>query len=185
MTQSASVSGTLEHVVEGAADSSVRVVVYEDLQCSDCDDFRKALDQHLLPRYQSKAAFEYRDFPLTKHEWARKAAIASRFVFAAKPESAVDFRRYLMAHLGEITAENFNDVFARYAKEHGIDPTKALAALDEPCFAAEVQADVEDGVARGISRTPSVLVNYYTAFIMSFTWEEVAEAIDSELAAVE
>jgi len=182
---STSVSASSEHAAEGAANSLVRVVVYEDLQCSDCEDFRKALDEHLLPKYRSQVAFEYRDFPLARHDWARKAAIASRFVFAAKPESAVDFRRYVMSHLGEINIANFNEVFARYAEEHGMDSAKALAALDDERLAEAVQADVDEAAARGITRTPSVLVNYYTAFIMSFTWEEVAEAIDSELASVE
>ncbi|NWF85183.1 MAG: thioredoxin domain-containing protein, partial [Bryobacteraceae bacterium] len=56
--------------VEGNPSSPVRVVIYEDLQCSDCAAFRKMLDEKLLPRYGSKVAFEHRDFPLAKHSWA-------------------------------------------------------------------------------------------------------------------
>ena len=46
------------HLVEGKADSPVRVLIYEDLQCPDCADFRVMLDQKLLPKYGAKVAFE-------------------------------------------------------------------------------------------------------------------------------
>jgi protein-disulfide isomerase len=175
--------GASERLVEGTAGSQVRVLIYEDLQCPDCADFRKVLDEKLLPKYQSKVAFEHRDFPLAKHAWARKASIAACFVAAAKPDQAVAFRQYLMGHQEEISAENFNGVFERYAKGHGIDPAKAIAALDDKHLAAAVQRDFEEGVARGIAHTPTVLVNG-TPFVEHFTYEEVAKAIDSELAAL-
>ncbi|HPQ16423.1 MAG TPA: thioredoxin domain-containing protein, partial [Bryobacteraceae bacterium] len=66
-------------LVEGNPSSRVRVVIYEDLQCPDCANFRRMLDEKLLPKYAATVAFEHRDFPLPKHSWARKAAIASRF----------------------------------------------------------------------------------------------------------
>jgi protein-disulfide isomerase len=175
--------GASERLVEGTAGSPVRVLIYEDLQCPDCADFRKVLDEKLLPKYHSQVAFEHRDFPLAKHAWARKAAIAARFVAATKPDLAVAFRQYLMGHQGEINAENFNGVLDRYARAHGMDPAQAIAALDDKQLAAAVQQDFEEGVARGIAHTPTVLVNG-TPFVEQFTYEEVAKAIDSELAAL-
>ena len=63
-----------QHLIEGAAKSPVRVLIYEDLQCPDCADFRQMMDTHLLPKYGATVTFEHRDFPLAKHAWARKAA---------------------------------------------------------------------------------------------------------------
>jgi protein-disulfide isomerase len=174
--------GASQRLVEGNPGSSVRVIIYEDLQCPDCADFRKILDEKLLPKYQSKVAFEHRDFPLAKHAWARPAAIASRFIAEEKPALASDFRRYLMGRQPEINADNFPSVFERYARDHGIDPAKALASLHDAELAASVQSDFEEGVARGVAHTPTVLVNG-TPFVEHFTYEEVAKAIDSELAA--
>lgn len=174
--------GASQRLVEGAPDSAVRVVIYEDLQCPDCADFRKMMDEKLLPKYQSKVAFEHRDFPLAKHAWARKGAIASRFIAGAKPSLAADFRRTLMGHRSEITADTFNNFLERYAKEHGVDPAAAIAALNDPQLAASVQQDFEEGVARGIAHTPTVLVNGHP-FIEHFSYEEIAKTIDSELAA--
>src|SRR4051812_10645644 len=94
-------------LVEGNATSPVRVLIYEDLQCPDCADFRKMLDTELLPRFKGTVAFEHRDFPLVKHAWARPAAIASRFFEGISPDLAVEFRKTTMASQSKITPETF------------------------------------------------------------------------------
>jgi len=170
------------HLVEGKAQSPVRVLIYEDLQCPDCADFRRMLDAQLLPKYAATVRFEHRDFPLAKHAWARKASIAARFFEEARPGLGLEFRKYAMAHQGEISAENFNDQLASFAKAHGVDPTQAVAALDDQRLADTVEKDFQDGVARGIAHTPTVLVNG-KPFIETFNFEDVAAAIDAELAA--
>lgn len=172
----------VQHLIEGAAQSPVRVVIYEDLQCPDCADFRVMLDEKLLPRYAATVRFEHRDFPLAKHAWARKAAIAARFFEESQPGLGLAYRKYSMANLREITAENFKDRLSQFAKDHGVDPAKALASLEDTRLAAMVEEDYQDGVARGIAHTPTVLVNG-RPFVETFPVEDVAKAIDAELAA--
>jgi len=172
----------VQHLIEGAAQSPVRVLIYEDLQCPDCADFRVMLDEKLLPRYAATVRFEHRDFPLAKHAWARKAAIAARFFEESQPGLGLAYRKYSMANLREITADNFNDRLAQFAKDHGVDSTKALASLEDARLAALVEEDYQDGVARGIAHTPTVLVNG-RPFVETFPVEDVAKAIDAELAA--
>ena len=171
-----------QHLTEGAAQSPVRVIIYEDLQCPDCADFRKMLDETLLPRFASKVRFEHRDFPLAKHAWARKAAIAARFFEETKPGLGLEYRKYSLSNLRQIHAEDFNDHLAQFAKSHGVDPAKATASLTDERLAALVEQDYQDGVARGIAHTPTVLVNG-RPFVETFPAEDVAKAIESELAA--
>jgi protein-disulfide isomerase len=176
------VTAAEKHLIEGAAQSPVRVLIYEDLQCPDCADFRRMLDTQLLPRYAATVRFEHRDFPLAKHAWAGKAAIAARFFEETRPGLGVEYRKYTMGHQTEINAENFNEQLARFAKDHGIGPDKAVAALSDERLAAEVQRDFEEGTARGIAHTPTVLVNG-KAFIETFQVEDVVAAINAELKA--
>ena len=170
------------HLMEGAAQSPVRVIVYEDLQCPDCADFRNMLDEKLLPRYASAVRFEHRDFPLSKHAWARKGAIAARFFEETRVGLGLAYRKYAMAHLREITAANFNERLSQFAKDNGVAPVKAVAALSDARLAGLVEEDYQEGVARGIARTPTVLVNG-RPFIETFAFEDVAKAIEAELAA--
>lgn len=167
-------------LVEGHPGSTVRAVIYEDLQCSDCANFRLMLDRQILPKYGSKVAFEHRDFPLPKHKWARPASVAALYFQTVKPELAVEWRRYAMSHQSEITAENFPSKLSAWAAEHGIDSGKVAAALNDKALNAEVEDQYQDGVARGIAHTPTVLVNG-EPFIETFTFEEISQGLDKAL----
>jgi protein-disulfide isomerase len=168
-------------LVEGRAGSPVRVVIYEDLQCPDCADFRVMLDQRILPKYGDRVEFVHRDFPLAKHAWARRAAIAARFFTEKDPKLGLEYRRHTMATHGETTADNFKDRVAEFARQHDLKPEEALAALDNPHYAELVEKDYQEGVGRGIVHTPTALVNG-TPFIETFTFEEISKGIDDALA---
>ena len=167
-------------LVEGNPDSTVRVVIYEDLQCPDCANFRVMLDHQLLPRFGSKVAFEHRDFPLPKHKWARDASIASRYFAAGSPGLAIRWRQYAMANQKDINPENFRAKLAAWAKQNGADPENAIAALADTELAETVDRDYQDGVARGIAHTPTALVNG-EPFVETFTYEEISAAIEKAL----
>jgi len=171
-----------EPLIEGNPASPVRVIVYEDLQCPDCANFRVDMDKELLPRFAKTVAFEHRDFPLAKHAWARKAAIAARFFGSVSPEVAIEFRKTTMAKLREINPETFNEHVSDFAKTHKVDPTKAILALDDPALAAAVEKDYQEGVARGIAKTPTVLVDG-EPFIERFPIADVIKSIEAALAA--
>jgi protein-disulfide isomerase len=168
-------------LVEGLAESKVRVLIYEDLQCPDCADFRRMLDDKLLPRYALQVAFVHRDFPLAKHPWARKAAVAGRYFDQLKPELGLAFRRYIMAGIRETTLENFNDRVSKFARDNELEPGPALAALGDPRLASLVERDFQDGVARGVVHTPTVFING-KAFVEQFSFKEISEALDAALA---
>ncbi len=172
------------HLVEGAAHSPIQVLIYEDLQCPDCAHFRVMLDQQLLPRYAAKVRFEHRDFPLPKHAWARPAAIAARHFEEVQPGLGLAFHKHAFANLRKITAENFDTQLAQFAGGHAQDPARTVAALRDQRLIGLVEKDYQEGIARGIAKTPTVLVNG-NPFIETFAFEDVAKAIDAELAAAQ
>jgi protein-disulfide isomerase len=172
----------MKYVVEGDPESTVRVIAYEDLQCSDCSVYRRMLDDTLLPKYASKVAFEHRDFPLPKHSWARQAAVARRYLGSVNPEAGIAFRRYCLERLAEITPKNFNAKLCAFAKDNGADPEKAAAALQDRSIDKQVQDEFQEGVARGVARTPTVFVNRQP-FIEKFSFEEISKSIDAALRA--
>jgi protein-disulfide isomerase len=172
-------AGAGGRLVEGNVASPVRVIVFEDLQCPDCAAFRLMLDEKLLPAYGARVAFEHRDFPLAKHKWARKAAIAARFFEETSPGLAIRYRRETLASLAP--PGDFLQGLQAFAKASGIDPGKAVAALDDPRYDAAVEKDFEDGVARGVIHTPTVFVNG-AVFVETIDYGELAKAIDAALA---
>lgn len=168
-------------VVEGLAESKVRVLIYEDLQCSDCAELRRMMDDKLLPRFGTRVAFVHRDFPLAKHAWAREAAIAARYFGEQKPELGLAYRRETLANIEQTTTGNFKEHLAQFARENRLDPAQVLAALDDSKLASLVDRDFQDGVARGVIRTPTVFVSG-RAFIEHIAFDDLSEALDEALA---
>jgi protein-disulfide isomerase len=168
--------------VEGNPKSAVRVVAYSSLQCPDCAVYRTMLDEQLLPKYRARVAFEHRDFPLAKHKWARQAAIAGRFFDSVDPALGVEFRRWAMSNIPNLTAETFDQRLGEWAKAHQTDPAKALSALKDPALAKAVEDDYQEGIARGVARTPTVFVNG-EPYIETFSVEEISKGIEAALAA--
>jgi len=166
--------------VEGNPQSRVKVLVYEDLQCPDCAAFRRMMDDHLLPRFAAKVAFVHKDFPLAKHAWARPAAIAGRHFASLGAEIGVQYRRWIMANIRQITVDTFRDKIAEFARSHGADAEAAVKALENPDLAALVERDFQEGVARGVVKTPTVFVSG-RPFIERFSVEDLAAAIDQAL----
>jgi protein-disulfide isomerase len=171
-----------ERAVEGNPKSAVRVIAYEDLQCSDCAIYRRMLDEKLLPKYSANVAFEHRDFPLSKHAWAKKASVAARHFDGVTPPLGIAFRQWAMANQASITAENFDSRLSEWARSKGQDPAGVQRSLTDRALIKAVEEDYEDGVARGVARTPTVLVNG-EPFIETFTFEEISKGIDAALAA--
>ena len=167
-------------LVEGRAGSPVRAVIFEDLACSDCANFRVMMDTRILPKYGGRVEFVHRDFPLAKHPWARMAAIAARFFGEKDPERGLDYRRYRFASIERTKVETFKDRLAEFARAHGVKPEEAVAALDDARLAALVEKDYQEGVGRGVVHTPTVFVNG-APFIETFTFEEISKGIEEAL----
>jgi protein-disulfide isomerase len=168
-------------LVEGNPASPVKVVIYEDLQCGDCLNFRLLLDGKLLPKYGTRVAFVHRDFPLAKHDWARQAAIAARWVQEQSPALAIVFRREIMSEQGHITAANLKPWIVEFAVRNDLDPKGMLHSLEDPRLNAMVDQDYQGGVARGLARTPTVIVGGQK-LVETIIYEDVARALDTELA---
>jgi protein-disulfide isomerase len=85
-----------------------------------------------------------------------------------------------MARQKSIKAESFEDWVREFAARHKQDAEKAIAALVDAGLAAVVEADFQEGVARGIARTPTALVNG-EPYIETFTAEEISQGIERAL----
>jgi protein-disulfide isomerase len=167
-------------IVEGNPTSPVRVVIYEDLQCADCENLRIMLDEKILPRYGSRVAFIHRDFPLGKHGWAREAAVAARWVYAQDHQLGIVFRRELQAEHDHITEANLKPWLLEFAARNELDQKGILDSLTAPQYNAMVDQDYQGGVARGVTQTPTVYVGGQK-LVETVLYDDFARALDTEL----
>ncbi|MCC7234242.1 MAG: thioredoxin domain-containing protein [Bryobacterales bacterium] len=163
--------------VEGSAQSAVRVVIYEDLACQDCAGFRRVMDETLLPRFGSTAAFEHHDFPLAQHVWARRAAIAARHFDGVEAGLGMAWRRFALENLHGMDDAGFPSWLDRFTEAQGAGAAAAARqALSDSVLAGAVDRDQAAGIALGVKKTPTVLANGVW-FVERFPVEDLVKAI--------
>ncbi len=137
--------------VLGAKDAKVTIIEFSDFECPYCRRVQPTL-KRLLKEYEGQVRLVFRDFPLSFHKNAQKAAEAA--------QCAGDQDKFWPYHdkLFEQTALAVDDL-KKYASEMSLDMDQFNACLDNGKYAQEVVKDMQDGQAVGVNSTPSFFVN--------------------------
>ncbi len=155
----------------GPEDAIVTVVEFSDFECPYCGAAAGTYDQLIsqfkardpsweaaVPKLkemaeQGKIKFVYRDFPLSFHQNAQKAAEAA--------ECADEQDKFWEMH--DKIFENMDDLsvpaLKQYAKDLGLNSAEFDTCLDSGQMAEEVQKDLADGKIAGITGTPGFFIN--------------------------
>ncbi len=158
----------------GDANATVTVVEFTDFQCPSCAAMQPVLDD-VLKSYGNKVRFVVRDFPLSAHANARKAAEAAN---AANAQGKFfEYASLLFKHQNALDVGSLK----KYASELGLNRALFDAALDTGKYSAEVKHDIEEGEKYGVDSTPTVFINGVALTVLSP--EALRAAIEKALAA--
>ncbi len=136
----------------GPQNAAVTIIEFSDYQCIYCERAEATIKQ-IISNYGNDVKFVYRDFPLSFHQFAQKAAEASECA-----DEQGKFWQYHDKLFDNQQALNTSDL-KQYAKEIGMDSVKFNECLDNSRMASEVQKDIEDGQSYGVSGTPTFFIN--------------------------
>ncbi len=151
----------------GTSAAPVEIVMFDDLECPYCAKMHAQLFPALTDRYGSQVHIVYRDFPLSQHPWAMRAAIDTNCVGAQSSAGYWNLVDYIHGHAGELggpehslpKANDQLDQLARdEAKKDGLKPETIDACLKKQDD-AEVKASVKQGESLGIEATPVLFIN--------------------------
>ena len=165
---------TDDQPVKGNPKAVVTIVEFTDFECPGCARQHPVLER-IVSEFKDQVRLVVRDFPLSQHANARKAAEAAE---AAREQgkyweyAAVLFRN--QSALGV-------DKLRQYATELGLDRARFVASLDSGKFAEKVQRDVFDGRKLGINGTPTLFINGKR--VADNSYENVKSAIEAVLKA--
>ena len=137
----------------GRDDAPVTVIEFSDYHCPFCKRAEDTVAQ-ILARYGDRVRLVFKDFPIDQlhpqsrraHEAARCAAEQSRFweyhklLFAGPPQASPDQLKTL-------------------AERAGIDVGRFERCLADGGHKADIQHDVDEGVALGVNATPTFFIN--------------------------
>jgi protein-disulfide isomerase len=137
---------------KGNPAARVTVVEFTDFQCPSCAATHPVMER-IAAEYGDRVHVVVRDYPLSQHPNAQKAAEAAE---AAREQGKYwEYAALLYQNQSALTADKLKE----YATRVGLDRAKFDAALDSGRFADSVRRDVQDGERAGVAGTPTVFVN--------------------------
>ena len=159
----------------GNETAPVTIVEFTDYQCSSCAATHPTLAR-LVEEYGGKVRLVTRDFPLSQHPEALKAAEAAE---AAREQGK--YWEYVEILLRNQTALGLPKL-KEYASELALDRVLFDKALESGKFTETVQRDIEEGVRLRIDSTPTIFVNGRRATDISY--EALKATVETTLKAL-
>ena len=137
----------------GPKNAKVTVVEFSDFQCPYCGEAFPVI-RELEVLYKDKVRFIYRDFPIVSiHDFALGAALAA--------DCANEQGKFWAYHDKLFTHQENLDISSlkQYALQVGLDAVKFNKCLDTSKYQSEVESDFNDGVAAGVTGTPTWFID--------------------------
>ncbi len=161
----------------GDENAPVTIIEFSDYECPFCARFYLNTFPQLKREYidTGKVKLVYRDFPLSFHQNAQKAAEAAEC--AGEQDKYYEMHDKIFENQQAITATNLKE----YAKEIGLNTNEFNECLDSGEMANEVQKDFQDGQSIGIRGTPTFFING-KLLRGAQPFEEFQKIIEKELA---
>lgn len=157
----------------GPANAPVTIIEFSDYECPFCKR-AEVVVQEVVKAYPDKVKLVYRHFPLDFHEQAKPAAEAS--ACAAAQGKFWEFHDKLFAG-SSLSPERYKAI----AAEVGLDQAKFDQCVQKNEFKAQIEQDMADASAVGVTGTPAFFING-RMISGAQPFEKFKEIIDEELA---
>lgn len=164
--------------VRGDSDADVTVSTYEDFACPHCRTYARQVQPKIAGRFAEPGTIRYEryDFPIPVHEqWSWEVASAARAVQAGVGTDAFwEYADLLYENQGEYSYDRLAELAGRVDAD---GESVRMAARDE-VYRPVVEADRQRGRNRGVTGTPTVIVNGRR---VDSSFDAIREAIENEL----
>ncbi len=157
----------------GPANAPVTIIEFSDYECPFCKR-AEVVVQEVVKLYPDKVKLVYRHFPLEFHAQAKPAAEAS--ACAGAQGKFWEFHDKLFAGT-TLTPERYKTI----AAEIGLDQAKFDQCIQKGEMKAQVEQDMADAAAVGVTGTPAFFING-RMISGAQPVEKFKEIIDEELA---
>ncbi len=151
----------------GPESAPVQIVAFDDLECPYCTKMHTQLFPALTNRYGSQVRITYRDFPLSIHPWAMRAAIDTNCVAVQSVPGYWNLVDYIHAHAADFggpehSLEKANQMLDQLtldeSKKDSIKTAEVEACVKKQDDTA-IKASQKIGEGLGIEATPVLFIN--------------------------
>jgi protein-disulfide isomerase/plastocyanin len=144
-----------DDAIKGDVNAPVTIIEFSDFECPFCGKYIMETYPQIVEDYieSGKVRYVFRDFPLSFHPNAQKAAEAAEC--AGEQGMYWEMHDYLFANQDYLEVENLKG----YAKDLELDTEEFDECLDSGAMEEEVLADLLEGQSFGVSGTPGFFIN--------------------------
>ena len=161
--------------VTGPKNAPVTLVEWGDFQCPPCGRMSGVIEE-VLRTHGDRVRYSFRQFPLSAHANAWKAAEAA---LAANAQGRFfPYAHVLFAHQDALDVASLK----KYAQELGLDAKRFDRDLDSGRFAGDVAFDKRRGARAGVVGTPMFFINGVLGGSDVYTLEGMRAALDAAAA---
>ena len=144
----------------GSGDEQITVVEFADFECPFCKQQAEIFKKELMQPNGTSLRFEFRQFPLRIHPWARKAAEASACVGSQSQKAFWLVHDNLYRNQSAMKIEDVNrNVKTWLAHESSFDAGRFDECMENGQGADSVRTDEAIGRQLGVEATPTLFVN--------------------------
>lgn len=151
----------------GPENAPVLIVGFDDLECPYCARMNAAIFPALMQHYKNQVRIVYKDFPLSQHPWAMRAAVDVECLAAQSPAGYWNMVDYIHAHAAELggaerSVAKANETLDSLVRDEGKRQKvndSALAACIAKQDETAVQASMKLGEDLGVEATPALFIN--------------------------
>jgi protein-disulfide isomerase len=174
----------------GPEGAPVDIVLFDDLECPYCARMHAQLFPALLDRYGKNVRIAYRDFPISQHPWAMRAAVDTNCLAAQNPNSYWPVVDYIHGHAAEFGGAehslekanaSLDQLTLDQAKKDGLNVAEVQACVKKQDDTA-IKASVKLGDELGVEATPVLFING-EKLEGAYPLVDVFRMVDSALAA--
>lgn len=136
----------------GPKNAPITIIEFTDYQCPFCSRVRPTITQ-LMDDYKDKIRYSLRDFPLSFHQFAKKAHEAAHC--AGDQGKYWEYSKELWANQQALQVEKLKE----FAKNVKLNVKKFDECLDKGKYTKAVEDNVAYGASVGAQGTPSFFIN--------------------------
>ncbi|HHX58538.1 MAG TPA: DsbA family protein [Candidatus Moranbacteria bacterium] len=165
--------------VIGNREAEVKLIVYSDYQCPFCSKYFEEIVA-VAKEFKDQVALTYKDFPLDFHPQAMNAALAARCANEQGSDKFWNLSEVLYAKQKDWESSTGKEAFKSYARQVGLDLAKYDQCMEDDKYLKEIQEDVTEARAYGVSGTPASFIgdNFAGGVV---TKEKIKEMIQLQL----
>lgn len=137
---------------EGKQGAKIQIVEFSDFQCPFCSRVAAPLGE-VKAHYGDNVSITFKHFPLSFHQNAMPAAIAS--MCANEQGKFWPFHDLAFQNQKALGTDDLNN----YAKQVGVDEKKFAECIASGRTKAKIEADMAEARAAGVRGTPTIYIN--------------------------